>query len=268
MGFRGVALDRRTCSNILVKVFVDGKTYKHAAECAGRVGKSTHPCARGGGAAAFCAARVPASFRALPLTDRPGPFALTRSAAGCSEKTVGRVIRRFASGAWGEGSEADRYIRQAASPAASSPRLNPPTPSAIEPAAGGPLVAQGRRRTKSFKRTFTPERLDILERIVDWDETLYLDEIRRLFYEVTGRYVSISSVARACREIDLTRKKVGTRGWFARASMHACITIYVYPSMYISHSPVGLAAGILPLLHRSFFISPIDLCMHTPKRTL
>ena len=129
-------------------------------------------------------------------------------------------------------------------------------------------MAQGRRRTKSFKRTFTPERLDILERIVDWDETLYLDEIRRLFYEVTGRYVSISSVARACREIDLTRKKVGTRGWFARASMHACITIYVYPSMYISHSPVGLAAGILPLLHRSFFISPIDLCMHTPKRTL
>ena len=82
---------------------------------------------------------------------------------------------------------------------------------------GGPLVARGRRRFQSYGRTFTPERLDILWRIVEWDETLYLDEIRNLFGEITGRYVSISTIARACREINLTRKKVGARG--TRASL-------------------------------------------------
>ena len=82
----------------------------------------------------------------------------------------------------------------------------------LDLATGGPLMAGGRRRIKKVRRsrlfTGTPERLALLERIILTYDTLYLDEIRDLFAEAAGVFTSVSTVARAIRQLNFTRKKV------------------------------------------------------------
>jgi len=92
-------------------------------------------------------------------------------------------------------------------------RRTPVTVSACN-SAGGPLKAGGRRRIKKLRRfrLFTPARLALLERIIHTYDTLYLDEIRDLFAEASGKWTSVSTVARAIREIDFTRKKARSIG--------------------------------------------------------